>query len=158
MGWSIAVLSNTVEISEECAEKLWALDRTEYCQKCEKNFVPVGDTDKERYSFYCYDEKHRKKYLSYTSGSLWDSIEYITEDGKLSFNSDHMEHMDYLADSAEIVQVLTEHKVEGDICFGSLDGDNAGSFWGYRFDGKGGMKPLEGTIEWYVDRSQESGN
>lgn len=79
----------------------------------------------------------------------WYSLEDVTYDGKLNFNGDHMEHMDYLWNE-DIQAVLLKYKVRGDVCFGSLEGDNAGSFWGYRFDGKGGMSTLEGKVEWYV--------
>lgn len=77
---------------------------------------------------------------------LWSEVGDVTHDGRLSFNGDHMEHMDFLGSNDAMVDVLREHKVRGDICFGSLEGDNAGSFWGYRFDGKGGMTPLAGKV------------
>lgn len=67
----------------------------------------------------------------------------IIHDGKLVFNSDHMEHMDYVCD-ARVQAVLKRHKVKGDICFSSNEGDNKGQRWGYRFDGKGGMVELKG--------------
>lgn len=77
---------------------------------------------------------------------LWSEVGDVTHDGRLSFNGDHMEHMDFLGSNDAMVAVLCAHKVSGDICFGSLEGDNAGSFWGYRFDGKGGMTPLAGEV------------
>lgn len=78
---------------------------------------------------------------------LWYSEDDVVYEGKLQFNGDHMEHMDYIW-REEVQSVLRKNKVEGSICFGSLEGDNADSFWGYRFDGKGGMRELKGTIEW----------
>lgn len=82
-------------------------------------------------------------------GELWNELDNVTdENGRLYFNSDHMEHMDYLAGNDKVVNILKRYEVEGDICFGSLEGDNAGSFWGYRFDGKGGMKSLQGKLTW----------
>lgn len=78
---------------------------------------------------------------------LWSDVDDVTYDGFLTFNGDHMEHMDFLWDE-NVQAVLRKNKVKGDICFGSLEGDNSGSFWGYRFDGKGGMKELEGTLNW----------
>lgn len=107
MGWSIALLENTVEISETCAKDLFAAQEYE-------------------------DE-------------TWYELDDVTYEGYLSFNGDHMEHMDYL-DDEKYQAVLKTHKVEGDICFGDVEGDNAGSFWGYRFDGKGGMVKLTGRI------------
>lgn len=68
--------------------------------------------------------------------------------GKLVFNSDHMEHMDYVW-QPEVLAVLKKHKVKGDICFSSNDGDNRGQRWGYRFDGEGNMIELKGKKgEW----------
>lgn len=69
---------------------------------------------------------------------------YGADDIRLNFNPDHMEHMDYLHDE-DVQRVLKKHKVKGDVCFSSDDGDNAGTSWGYRFDGKGGMVELVGT-------------
>jgi len=79
---------------------------------------------------------------------IWDDRSDVTYEGKLAFNPDHQEHMDYLGNNPKLNKVLQKHKVKGDICFGSLEGDNAGSFWGYRFDGKGGMQELEGKLSW----------
>ena len=47
---------------------------------------------------------------------------------------------------SQIADSLKQLKVKGDITFGSMDGDNSGQFWGYRFDGKGGMKSLVGSL------------
>lgn len=77
------------------------------------------------------------------------SIDDVSHNGKLSFNPDHMEHMDFIGDE-EIQKVLKHHKVQGDIRFGSLEGDNRGKFWGYRFDGLGHMVPLEGELTWRI--------
>ena len=81
-------------------------------------------------------------------GERWYYLDEVTYEGKLSFDSDSMEHMDYLFNS-DVNKILKKYKVQGDICFGSVEGDNKGSFWGYRFDGKGNMKNLEGKIDWY---------
>lgn len=80
------------------------------------------------------------------NGEIWYNLEDVTYKGRVTFNSDHSEWMDWLAHNEELVEVLKKHKVRGDICFGSLEGDNAGSFWGYRFDGKGGMVELTGRV------------
>lgn len=53
-------------------------------------------------------------------------------DGELLFNPDDMEWMDYLGDD-QIVQVLVSHGAQGRVLFGSLEGDDAGSYWGYEF-------------------------
>jgi hypothetical protein len=68
--------------------------------------------------------------------------------GKLYFSEDHMEHIDWLGQHEDILPTLAALKVKGDICFGSLEGDNAGAFWGYRFDGEGGLKRLTGDVVW----------
>ncbi len=79
------------------------------------------------------------------TGEIWYELEEVTNEGKLTFNSDHMEHMDFLQDNT-FTDILRKHKVNGDICFGSLEGDNSGSFWGYRFNGEGGMVELVGRV------------
>lgn len=72
-----------------------------------------------------------------------DDSSCIIDQGKLVFNPDWMEHMDYLWDE-DIQAVLKRHKVEGVVTFCSHEGDNRGSYWGYVFDGKGGMKKVRG--------------
>lgn len=78
----------------------------------------------------------------------WYEPEYVAEEGRLTFNSDHMEHMDYMWNTA-IQKVLLQHQVNGDITFGSMEGDNRGSFWGYRFV-NGVMSSLEGAVVYKV--------
>ncbi len=86
---------------------------------------------------------------------LWYDVRDVTDSGRLTFNTDHAEHMDYLGSiDNRITDVLRKHKVKGDICFGSLEGDNDGSFWGYRFDGKGGMKTLTGRVVYEEDEAR----
>lgn len=99
---------------------------------------------------------HDKVYTKQIMGGYYGEAENPTDedlleeffeenDGKyyLMFLSDHMEHMDYVW---QLEKQLKKLKVEGDITFGSLDGDNAGENWGYRFDGKGKMKKLKGVL------------
>ena len=83
----------------------------------------------------------------------WYDVDDVTHNGKLYFNEDRFEDMDYVW-KEEYTKVLLKHKVKGDICFGSLEGDNAGQFWGYRFDGKGGIKELVGTLS-YKEKEAE---
>lgn len=80
------------------------------------------------------------------NGEIWSSLEDVTYKGKITFNPDHMEWMDWLSNHEELVEILKKYKAKGDICFGSLEGDNAGKFWGYRFDGNGGMVELTGRV------------
>lgn len=82
-------------------------------------------------------------------GELWDDVDCVVDEkGHLLFNPDHMEHMDYIGSHPNVVKILKRYNVAGDICFSSLEGDNAGKSWGYRFDGKGGMKKLDGNHMW----------
>ncbi len=78
---------------------------------------------------------------------LWYEVDEVADEGQLMFIEDHMEHMDYLW-REHIQAILQKHNVEGTVTFGSLEGDNAGSFWGYQFDGKGGMEKIKGTLSW----------
>jgi len=79
---------------------------------------------------------------------IWYSENDVTDENDvLQFNPDHMEHMDYLWD-VEYQKILKRNKIKGRALFGDLDGDNFGTFWGYEFDGKGGMKLLEGKLSW----------
>jgi hypothetical protein len=64
-----------------------------------------------------------KKETEYT----YDESVYRDESGLIVFNSDDMEHQDYLCQE-EILEVLKKHKVNGKVLWGSLDGDNFGSF------------------------------
>lgn len=80
---------------------------------------------------------------------IWYDEEDVSFDGKLYFDCDHMEHMDYLG-REEIQNVLKKHKVEGIVLFCSADGDNSGTFWGYEFDGAGGL------VSHYADLEDEN--
>lgn len=84
---------------------------------------------------------------------IWSDPSDVTYEGKLVFLKDLMEHMDYVW-REHIQKVLKAHKVKGDITFGSLDGDDFGKFWGYRFDGKGGMAKLKGMIVWAAEETR----
>lgn len=122
MSWNIENLKNTVVITPEIAWDLY-----EQANDGRWDFgSPVTNDD----------------VLDYGVG-YWGSNGEL----RLNFNSDDMEHMDFVDDKA-VQRILKKYKVKGDICFGSLEGDNAGSFWGYRFDGKGGMKKLTGKLVW----------
>lgn len=70
----------------------------------------------------------------------------LLDGDKLFFNYDHSEHMDWLDN--DILATLAAHNVEGDITFGSLEGDNRNTYWGYRFDGKGNFRHLTGKVVW----------
>lgn len=92
--------------------------------------------------------KCAKELLKIDPECRWNNrLDRLVMDGKLYFNPDDYEGMDFVYDE-DVQKVLKKHKVKGDITFGSLDGDNFGSFWGYRFDGKGGMVELRGELIW----------
>lgn len=115
--WTIHEIKNTVEVSEECVKDLFEADAFTY----EGEDTP-------------YHER-------------FDHISYVSYNGKLTFNTDDNEHMDYIWED-RYQNVLKKHKVQGDICFADLEGDNRGTFWGYRFNGEGGMVKLKGHVEW----------
>lgn len=58
---------------------------------------------------------------------------FVAEDGKLYFDPDHYEHMDYVWND-EVLEVIAKHKLSGEILFSSSEGDNRNTGWGYRFD------------------------
>lgn len=82
-----------------------------------------------------------------TCSEVWSYKTSILDEGKLTFNSDHMEHQDFLCNK-KVQDILNKHKVKGRVLWGSLEGDNANTFWGYEFDGKGNMNELIGFLEW----------
>lgn len=71
--------------------------------------------------------------------------------GKLEFNSDHMEHMDYLVHE-DVRDALVAHGASGRVLFGDLEGDASGSFWGYEFS-HGRCVDLKGKLVWEVDQT-----
>lgn len=119
MGWYINEVRNTVVITKEIAKELF-----EHANNGRWEFDdPVTDVD------------------------ILDCGVAFDDEGqlKLHFNADHMEHMDYVV-SVKVQAILKKHKVKGDICFSSSQGDNKGAYWGYRFDGKGGMSHLTAEV------------
>lgn len=128
MGWFINLVKNEVIINKKIAADIVRL---------KPEFV----------SFHAYIENEYPWDFKPIKGTERDLIEQVIDDeNHLVFDSDHMEHMDYMWNE-DIQAVLKKHKVKGDICFSSDDGDNAGESWGYRFDGKGGMVHLTGSRE-----------
>ncbi len=78
---------------------------------------------------------------------LYDIVEHW-DDGSygLCFDPDHHEHMDFLWRD-EILAILLKGKANGRVLFGSIEGDNAGSFWGHEFD-NGAYRRLTGSLSW----------
>lgn len=71
------------------------------------------------------------------------SIGYDDRRG-VDFDHDAMEHMDFLWESWAL-NVLSDPSVSGDVVFTSVEGDNSGETWGYRFK-EGVMTRLKGMI------------
>jgi len=69
----------------------------------------------------------------------------VNSDGVLFFNSDHMEHMDFLW-MPKIQKVLKKYKVSGKVRFCDVEGDNAGTWWSYEFDGNGKVEEKKGKL------------
>jgi len=118
MGWHINVVENTVKVTKEAA--LAILN-----SECEISGV-IRD----------YDFKRPAK----------DFLDELVHKGKFRFNSDHLEHMDFVWEK-EVVEALKASKAKGKITFSSNDGDNRGEVWSYAFDGKGGFEYLKGTTK-----------
>ena len=57
---------------------------------------------------------------------------FFDSDDTIGFDSDAMEHMDFLHESWA-QEIILESQANGIVVFGSLEGDNAGDFWGYDF-------------------------
>ena len=81
---------------------------------------------------------------------IWWESDDVIYGGKLRFNPDHQEHMDFLW-RKEIQELLKKYRVEGRICFADVEGDSSGSFWGYQFDGQGNLENLKGKVVWSVE-------
>lgn len=70
----------------------------------------------------------------------------VGPDGKFAFDSDHMEHMDFVWEE-DVLGALKQHKAKGEISFLSNDGDNEGMAWTYAFDGNGGFEYRQGIVK-----------
>ena len=118
MGWFIDEVENTVTFTKTQAEQLIS--------------------DGWKLTDHIYEaEEAKEEFFG------WGEIEEIGN--ILYFNMDHMEHMDYLTWNDDLCKLIASMKVEGDVCFASEEGDNAGESWGVRFDGQGGYKVLIGS-------------
>lgn len=99
------------------------------------------------------DKKTAKQLFKLSHGSCddiwWREQDVMDRNGYITFNSDHMEHMDFLRLKG-YQAILEKNEVKGQVRFGSLDGDNFGKFWGYSFDGDKDMSLLEGELKWHV--------
>lgn len=127
MGWSIALIQNTVVVPEE--------ERMAVAKKL------IKVTDK----FWDVDET--------ISGV--DAMNAVFYGGKLEFDGDDMEHMDYVTGNDEACAALAAAGATGRLTFGSLEGDNRGTFWGVEF-ASGHYRRLRATtadINWNIGTS-----
>ena len=74
---------------------------------------------------------------------LWRSVDEITtDDGLLSFNPEHGEHMDYLGSHEAIRAVLKRAGASGIVAFAARENGSETRYWGYEFTVKGWLKYL----------------
>lgn len=134
MSWSITNIKNEVIVNAKIARELYNCEDAEvHYTWCQSDEI----TDKELMDYFvAYKDDRDKKHHLY-------------------FNGDHDEHMDFVSEEC-IQDILKKYKVKGDICFLSADGDNCGTAWGYRFDGKGGMVKLKGSIVFVPEDEQNA--
>lgn len=126
MGWNIYEVENTVRLTPEQADELG--------QK-------LADTSMEHFG-----DGDWPLGLSYVK--LPDSYQTVP-DGlcQPTFNSDNMEHMDWLTYNAEACRLIAGTGTTGRVCFGSFEGGGAGKFWGVEFR-SGKYRPLSGQVAW----------
>lgn len=116
MGWNIALIENTAVVPEEVQAEVarWFIRfrKDEFADAVSGNIYEKGFA--ERLSDH-------------------DAIHTVLSEGKLTFSTDAMEHMDYVTGDDEICAMLAHSGTTGRIAFGSLEGDNRNTFWGVEF-------------------------
>ena len=127
MSWTIALLENTVllpaDVAVETARKLIE-ENMDTFYEVDPDYV--DDIADENLLYYAHLAKKGDGY-------------------SLVFSDDDMEHMDWLQD--DICLTLARAGATGTVKFGSLEGDNRNSFWGYEFK-QGHYRTLSGTVTW----------
>lgn len=106
MSWTVGVLENTLELNDACKAALIENKNFQYLHLDQE---AETEEDKENLRDYGFDGNN------------------------LYLSSDWCEHIDILGSNPEFVDIIKAHGCTGDVCFGSMEGDNSGSFWGYRF-------------------------
>lgn len=133
MGWSIALIQNTVVVPEE--ERMAVA----------KKLIKVTDKFWDFKSEIDFDEE--------VPGL--EALAAVFDNGKLVFDGDDMEHMDYVTGNDEACAALAAAGATGRLTFGSLEGDNRGTFWGVEF-ASGHYRRLRATtadINWNIGTS-----
>lgn len=124
MGWFIKQIENTAVVPLDKREEVarYLVDR------CAENYA--GRTS------MVYDDEYASTAPAYEILSLvFGGVRRPDEPPPqtLLFDSDNMEHMDFLTHDDDVCAYLARIGVTGRILFGSLEGDNSGSFWGVEF-------------------------
>ena len=120
MSWSIAIIENTVKVP--AAKRLELADT-----------ITRAAPD----SFWCEEDNTPEERMELVFSAI----------GTLIFDEDAMEHMDYLTHNKDMCAALAAAGVVGRVCLGSLEGDNAGDFWGVEFRAHH-WRSLAGTLQW----------
>lgn len=84
-----------------------------------------------------------------------DALNMVFYGGKLAFDPDDMEWVDYVTRNPEVCAALARAGAVGRLAFGCLDGDDAGSFWGVDF-AAGHYRPITANpacIKWQIGTS-----
>ncbi|AMO44151.1 hypothetical protein vBRpoSV10_93 [Ruegeria phage vB_RpoS-V10] len=123
MGWNISLLENTAHVPLE--------SRAHVAEACIEHSEAFWSAD------------------GLTPSQQIERVFWGTEpnDTLIKFDSDDMEHMDYVTHNTEICRAMAAAGVTGRICFGSLAGDNSGQFWGVEF-ASGHYRSLTGKVQW----------
>lgn len=103
MAWSISVIKNTITIPDPDVQKEILIKTAE----------SMGYDDPEDADLFLH--------------------KMFTRENKIVFHDDDMEHQDFLTHNDQICGIIASSGAEGEVCFGSLEGDNKGSFWGVSF-------------------------
>lgn len=128
MGWNISLLENTAHVPLE--------SRANVAEAC----IEYSE------AFWSSDGLTSAEQIDRVFGGSGP------DDTLIQFDSDDMEHMDYVTHNEEICRTMAAVGVTGRICFGSLEGDNKGKFWGVEF-ASGNYRKLTGTVQWTTGTS-----
>lgn len=133
MSWSIALIENTATVPVE-----GRVD-TAYA------FVEVAD--------HLWEVRADQEDCPWSGEQIVAAV--LDEDGKIIFDPDSAEHMDFLTHDDRLCRALARNGAKGRILFGSLEGDNKSSFWGVEF-ASGHYRRLTATaadINWSIGTS-----
>ncbi|QGH74872.1 hypothetical protein MAL1_00126 [Bacteriophage DSS3_MAL1] len=129
MGWNISTMENTVSLTEEQAKEV------------APKIIAAG----LEYFWETEEDASVDECVVSVFGSWWGKD--ARTEWKPYFDSDAMEHMDWLTGSDTAMAALAAAGATGRILFGSLEGDNSGTFWGVEF-ASGHYRKLTGEVSW----------